>query len=382
MKKMIIKRSVFLSTLLLLTGVMMPAAALATETPSVSYSTHVQNEGWQDYKSNGAMSGTAGKSYRLEGIKIKLDTKGYDLGISYQTHIQNIGWEAETSRGWKSDDAMSGTEGLSYRLEAIQIKLTGADAAKFDIYYQVHAQNMGWLGWAKNGESAGTAGYGYRLEGIKIQIVAKGAAAPSGQVNKEKPFYKNPTAAYESILEEYRVAEANKFSKTVIKSLPNVTQAFSPYEYDEPLYYMLEDLSGDSIPELIIAGYHSRNANSPYGDPQTMYRIIDTYRLVEGQPERIFSTFTMGHRAIYTICENNVIKCSGSGGAVSQHFNFYELAGNTQNIVRNVEFDGQDGIAKYYLTDANNNNRQITKEDAFGIINSYIPRTDINWIKL
>lgn len=382
MKKMIIKRSMLLSTLLLLTGIMMPAAALAAEIPSVSYSTHVQNEGWQGYKSNGAMSGTAGKSYRLEGIKIKLDTKGYDLGVSYQTHIQNIGWEADTARGWKNDGLMSGTEGLSYRLEAIEIKLIGSDAAKFDIYYQVHAQNMGWLGWAKNGESAGTAGYGYRLEGIKIQIVEKGAAAPNSQVNKEKPFYKNSTATYAPIIEEYRVAEANKFSKTVIKNLPNVTQAFSPYEYDEPLYYMLEDLSGDSIPELIIAGYHSRNANSPYGDPQTMYRIIDTYRLVEGQPERIFSTFTMGHRAIYTICENNVIKCSGSGGAVSQHFNFYELADNTQNIVRNVEFDAQDGIAKYYLTDANNNNRQITKEDAFGIINSYIPRTDINWIKL
>lgn len=190
MKKMIIKRLGLLSTLLLLTGGLLPVAALAAETPSVSYSTHVQNEGWQDYKSNGEMSGTAGKSYRLEGIKIKLDDQGYDLGVSYQTHIQNIGWEAETSRGWKSDDAMSGTEGLSYRLEAIQIKLTGADAAKFDIFYQVHAQNIGWLDWAKNGESAGTAGLGYRLEGIRIVIVPKGAAAPGKTI---KPFVGNLT---------------------------------------------------------------------------------------------------------------------------------------------------------------------------------------------
>jgi uncharacterized protein YjdB len=347
---------------------------------SCLYQTHVQNQGWQAWRADGAMSGTEGLSYRLEGIQIKTNLE--NLGVTYQTHIENIGWEADTDRGWKSDGQMSGTEGLSYRLEAIQIKLTGSEAAKFDIYYQVHAQNMGWLGWAKNGESAGTAGYGYRLEGIKIQIVEKGAAVPSGQVNKENPFYENPTAAYAPILKEYQVAESNKFSKAVIKNLPNVTQAFSPYEYDEPLYYMLEDLSGDSIPELVIAGYHSRNANSPYGDPQTMYRIIDTYRLVEGQPERIFSTFTMGHRAIYTICENNIIKCSGSGGAFSQHFNFYELVGNTQNIVRNVEFDGQNGIEKYYLTDGSNSNRQLTKEEAFGIINSYIPRNDINWIKL
>jgi len=48
----------------------------------------------------------------------------------------------------------------------------------FDVYYQVHAQNVGWMGWAKNGDSSGTAGFGYRLEGIRIQIVPKGSSAP------------------------------------------------------------------------------------------------------------------------------------------------------------------------------------------------------------
>lgn len=164
-----------------------PASVTAATTPTASYCTHVQNVGWLDYVSNGVMCGTEGKSYRLEGIKIKLDTQGYDLGISYQTHIQNIGWEANTSRGWKSNNTMSGTEGLSYRLEAIQIKLTGTDADKFDVYYQVHTQNIGWMGWAKNGESAGTAGYGYRLEGIKIKIVEKDSITENSGV----PFYEN-----------------------------------------------------------------------------------------------------------------------------------------------------------------------------------------------
>lgn len=177
MRKYLSKLSLLLMSLLLLIGVS-PASVMAAAQPSVSYRTHVQNEGWQKYVSNGTMSGTEGKSYRLEGIKIKLDSQGYDLGLTYQTHIQNIGWEAETARGWKTDDLMSGTEGLSYRLEAIQIKLTGADADQFDVYYQVHAQNIGWMGWAKNGESAGTAGFGYRLEGIRIEVVPAGSAAP------------------------------------------------------------------------------------------------------------------------------------------------------------------------------------------------------------
>ena len=164
-------------SLLLIVGVCQ-VSVMAAEQPSVSYRTHIQNEGWQNYVCDGTTSGTSGKSLRLEGIEIKLDSQGADVGISYQTHIENIGWEADTTRGWKNNGAMSGTSGLSYRLEAIQIKLTGADADQFDVYYQVHAQNIGWMGWAKNGESAGTAGFGYRLEGIRIQVVPAGSAAP------------------------------------------------------------------------------------------------------------------------------------------------------------------------------------------------------------
>ena len=176
------KLSVLLLALLLIVG-LIPASVSAATNPSVNYRTHVQNEGWQDWKKDGTMSGTSAKGLRLEGIEVKLDTQGYDLGINYQTHIQNIGWEADTSRGWKSNGTMSGTEGLSYRLEAIQIKLTGADADKFDIYYRVHAQNIGWMGWAKNAENAGTAGYGYRLEGIEVIILPKGSAAPGTTEN-------------------------------------------------------------------------------------------------------------------------------------------------------------------------------------------------------
>jgi len=65
------------------------------------------------------MSGTEGKSYRLEAIRIKMNIE--NMGITYQTHIQNIGWEDQSGRGWKSDREMSGTAGYSYRLEAILI---------------------------------------------------------------------------------------------------------------------------------------------------------------------------------------------------------------------------------------------------------------------
>lgn len=147
--------------------------SIANVLPSVEYKTHVQKEGWQNYVSNGATSGTNGKSLRLEGIKIKLNSPNLDGGIRYCTQIQGIGWQ-----GWKTNDAMSGTEGQSKRLEAIKIELTGEIANQYDIYYRVHCQQIGWMGWAKNGAPAGTAGYSYRLEGIQIVLTKKYESAP------------------------------------------------------------------------------------------------------------------------------------------------------------------------------------------------------------
>lgn len=155
----------------------------AGKSTGVNYRTHVQNVGWQGYKANGEMSGTSGRSLRLEGININLANMECSGGIEYRTHIQNIGWESQ----WKSNGAMSGTSGRSLRLEAIQIRLTGEVANRYDVYYRVHAQNYGWLGWAKNGESAGTSGQSLRLEGIQIVLVPKGQGNPgnvSGIVSK------------------------------------------------------------------------------------------------------------------------------------------------------------------------------------------------------
>lgn len=152
--------------------------AVVNTNPSVTYQTHVQDYGWQEWKNNGEMSGTSGQSKRLEGINIKL--QNLSGSVEYQTHVQDIGWQ-----GWKSNGVMSGTSGQSKRLEAIKIKLSGDAANKYDIYYRVHAQDYGWLGWAKNGESAGSEGYSKRLEGIEIKLVKKGGAAPG---STSRPF--------------------------------------------------------------------------------------------------------------------------------------------------------------------------------------------------
>ncbi|WP_370785143.1 Ig-like domain-containing protein [Faecalibacillus intestinalis] len=155
------------------------------QTPSVNYSTHVQDIGWQGYVKDGSTAGTTGQSKRLEAIRIKLSNNtSYNGTIQYQTHIQDIGWQ-----GWKMNDDTSGTSGQSKRLEAIRIKLTGEMAKQYDIYYRVHSQEFGWLGWAKNGESAGTAGYSYRLEAIEVKLVEKGGKAPGSTQDAYRQRY-------------------------------------------------------------------------------------------------------------------------------------------------------------------------------------------------
>ena len=145
------------------------------DAPSVKYRVHVQDYGWEsEYASDGEMSGTSGQSKRLEGIEIFISGTQYTGGVKYKTHVQDYGWESS----WSQDGEMSGTQGQSKRLEGIAIELYGEIALYYDIYYRVHAQDIGWLSWACNGDYAGTAGRSARLEGIQIVLVPKGDPAP------------------------------------------------------------------------------------------------------------------------------------------------------------------------------------------------------------
>ena len=139
----------------------------AVESNGVQYRTHVQYDGWQNWKNNGDVSGTSGRSLRLEGINIKLTGDiASKVKIKYQVHVQYDGWQ-----NWKSNGEMAGTEGRSLRLEAIRIKLE--DTEDYSVMYRVHVQYDGWQDWKKDGEMAGTSGRSLRLEAIQIKIVPK-----------------------------------------------------------------------------------------------------------------------------------------------------------------------------------------------------------------
>ena len=143
-----------------------------SSTPSIYYQGHVQNIGWQDEVSNGATCGTNGKSYRVEALRML--TRGIDGGVTYSAHVQNVGWQ-----DYRNNGDIAGTSGQSLRLEALKVELTGNAKNQYDVYYRTHVQNVGWMGWAKNGERAGTSGFAYRMEAVQVKLQAKGTPAPS-----------------------------------------------------------------------------------------------------------------------------------------------------------------------------------------------------------
>ena len=106
--------------------------------------------------------------------------------MQYRTYTENAGWEA-----WSEDGEINGKPDGTRRLEAIQIRLTGKAAEKYDIYYRVQCQDYGWLGWTKNGEKAGSEGYSRRMEAIEIRLVAKGQSLSGGE---KTSFAVNPNS--------------------------------------------------------------------------------------------------------------------------------------------------------------------------------------------
>ncbi len=155
--------------------------------PSVSYTVKIHDGNYGSSVKDGVMAGTTGESKQIEGIKLNLTNMSMITGsINYEGHIQNVGWGDTVSNG-----AVLGVNGN--RLEAIRIWLSESISVYYDVYYRVHCQNLGWLDWAKNGEKAGSEGYSYRVEAIEVKLYQKGYGPKTNEANSFKKAKKtNP----------------------------------------------------------------------------------------------------------------------------------------------------------------------------------------------
>lgn len=120
----------------------------------LKYRSHLQDIGWQDWKSNGETSGTVMESRRLEAIQIDAPFE-----VEAKAHIQDKGW---IDYGKITKDTIIGTTGESLRLECLCLK--------GNFKYRVHIQEVGWSTWtnADGIATLGSVGQALRIEAIEM----------------------------------------------------------------------------------------------------------------------------------------------------------------------------------------------------------------------
>ncbi|MDY6805017.1 MAG: hypothetical protein SXA11_14595 [Cyanobacteriota bacterium] len=128
---------------------------------------HLQGIGDRTFSSY-EYAGTRGQGLRVEGFQINLDPPRTGLSLQYMAHISEVG---DTS--WLEEGELAGDRGRERRIEGFAIRLTGAEAAGYDVFYTAHIQNMGDSAVYSNGQYCGTRGKSLRVEGLKVWIQPK-----------------------------------------------------------------------------------------------------------------------------------------------------------------------------------------------------------------
>lgn len=150
--------------------------------PTVTYSAHVQDIGWQKSVDNATVSGTVGQEKQVEAIKLSIKApEGITGKLSYKTYVKGQGWQSSVESG-----QVSGTVGQSKPIEALSINLTDNLQKLYDVYYRVHVQDIGWMAWAKNGAYAGTLEMSKRLEAYEVKFTLKGQSVLTPTILKEE----------------------------------------------------------------------------------------------------------------------------------------------------------------------------------------------------
>lgn len=176
------------------------------------YKVHVQNIGWLDFVSEGAIAGTTGQNLRIEAIIIESD-----LPITYRVHVRDFGWLE-----WKKPGEITGTTGEGRQIEAMQIK--GAE-----VWYQLHLKNYGWFAWAQEGETSGTTGERIRAEAIRITTTAPPMVDPVANGLKQQGLRIGDTRAnlYIQSRSNNKVFRCDALDGVTLKREPNKPSVLS-----------------------------------------------------------------------------------------------------------------------------------------------------------
>ncbi|NES89380.1 hydrogenase [Okeania sp. SIO2B9] len=128
---------------------------------------HIQNIGDRIFAGR-EYAGTRGQGFRVEAFQINIEPPIPGLKLEYMAHVSEIG-----DTPWLEAGKLAGERGKARRIEGFAIRLTGIQAANYDVFYTAHVQNMGDLPVYSNGAYCGTRNQALRVEGIKVWIEPK-----------------------------------------------------------------------------------------------------------------------------------------------------------------------------------------------------------------
>lgn len=146
-------------------------ATSSTDSMNIVYQSNIENYGWQNaITTNGIAGLPSGQALNAFAISIPNSIGS----IKVRSHIENVGWQS-----FSYGVALTGNPNSGKKMQAIQMELADGAQDKYDLYYHVNVNNIGWLDWAKNGETAGIVGLdSYYITQIQVTFTAKNEPAP------------------------------------------------------------------------------------------------------------------------------------------------------------------------------------------------------------
>jgi len=136
----------------------------------MTYRVWMANLGWGPWACDGDYAGSIGESRQIEAIEVmSLDPR---VGVCYQVHAAGIGWMGLTAGTESCDGLLAGTQNQSRRIESIRVRQTGSTlptgTPPRNLVYQAYVQNRGWVPEAWDWAMSGTTGLSLRMEAMKL----------------------------------------------------------------------------------------------------------------------------------------------------------------------------------------------------------------------
>lgn len=192
----------------------------------------------------------------------------------------------------------------------------------------------------------------------------------------ETPEWK---AVYDKILEEHKRAKANNYYNGDSEMTPNISRELCMANDPGTLFYMMVDLSGEGIPELIVAT----------SDNNSEYHIYDIYTYDQERKQAVdIFEYELGYRMNCEICENNILKYEYSGSATDSGITYYKLGADrvVPTDVESVSYHENTAdinpVGKYYHDEEGAPENEITEEQYQEIISKYPKAENLEWTAL